>query len=136
MTITVLGAGYVGLTTATLLACSGHTVYAIEPNQTRLATIKRGASFFYEEGLDSLVKSAVDSGSLIPTDSYENSVAHSDVVFSSVGTPDNPDGSSNLTYVFSAAESAAKLMKAGTIYVQKSTVPVGTGERIEALFAK
>ncbi len=130
MTITVLGTGYVGLTTAALLAHSGYTVYAVEPNAERLNVIKQGRSFFYETGLDPVIKAALESGRFIPTDSYKDSVPHSDIVFSCVGTPDNPDGSSNLAYVFAAAEEAGNLMKPGTIYVQKSTVPVGTGSAI------
>src|SRR5665811_1782646 len=102
-TITVLGAGYVGLTTAALLAHSGYVVYAIEPNKKRLGVIKKGRSFFYEQGLDPVIRSAMNSGNLIPTDSYADSIPNSSIVFSSVGTPDNPDGSSNLSYVFSAA---------------------------------
>lgn len=129
-TITVLGAGYVGLTTAALLAHCGFRVYLVEPNKERLDVIKKGKSFFFEEGLDPIIKLAIDSGDLLPTNSYEKAVPHSDVVFSCVGTPDNPDGSSNLTYVFSAAEETAKHAKKGTVYVQKSTVPVGTGARV------
>lgn len=132
--ITVLGAGYVGLTTAALLAHAGYTVYVVEPDQKRLKVVKTGKSFFYEEGLDSVIRLALDSGSLIPTDSYETSVPKSDIIFSCVGTPDNPDGSSNLGYVFAAAEETARYAKPGTIYAQKSTVPVGTGRRIETLF--
>lgn len=135
-TITVLGAGYVGLSTAALLANAGFKVYLIEPNKERLEVIKQGRSFFYEQGLDPVIKAAMDVGSLIATNSYEESVPHSSVVFSCVGTPDNPDGSSNLTYVFSAAEGAAKYMQPRSIYVQKSTVPVGTGRKIEAMFSK
>lgn len=134
-TITVLGAGYVGLTTAALLAHAGHTVYAVEPNKERLEVIKQGRSFFYEEGLDPVIKTALDSGKLIPTASYEESVPSSSIVFSCVGTPDNPDGSSNLSYVFGAAEETAKHAKAGLIYAQKSTVPVGTGTKVQELFA-
>ena len=133
-TITVLGAGYVGLTTAAVLAHSGYKVYVVEPNQERLKVIKSGKSFFFEHGLDPVIKLAVDSGDLIPTDSYKESVPKSFVVFSCVGTPDNPDGSSNLTYVFGAAQDAAHYMKDGTVYVQKSTVPVGTGKKVEQLF--
>ncbi len=134
-TITVLGAGYVGLTTAALLAHAGYTVYALEPNKARLDVIKQGRSFFYEAGLDPVIKTALESGKFIPTNSYEDSVPGSDVVFSCVGTPDNPDGSSNLSYVFSAAEQAAKLMKQSAVFVQKSTVPVGTGAKIQELFS-
>ena len=134
-TITVLGAGYVGLTTSALLAHAGYTVYAVEPNPDRLAAIKEGRSFFYEAGLDPVIKAALDSGSFIPTDSYDESVPNSDIIISCVGTPDNPDGSSNLNYVFTAAETAGALMKPSAVYVQKSTVPVGTGSQIESLFA-
>lgn len=133
-TITVLGAGYVGLTTAALLAHAGYTVYLIEPNQERLEVIKSGRSFFFEDGLDEIIRTAIDIKTLIPTNSYAHSVPKSSVVFSCVGTPDNPDGSSNLNYVFSAAEETTKHAKSGTVYVQKSTVPVGTGQKIEDLF--
>lgn len=132
-TITVLGAGYVGLTTAAIFAACGFKVYVVEPNTKRLKIIKQGKSFFYEEGLDVLVAKGIKSKNLIATDSYDESVPESDFVFSCVGTPDNPDGSSNLTYVFSAAERALKLAKPGIVYIQKSTVPVGTGQKIEVL---
>lgn len=133
-TITVLGAGYVGLTTAVVFAHAGYRVYVIEPSEERLEIIKAGRSWFFEEGMDPLIQAALENSSFIPTASYENAVSESSFVFSCVGTPDNPDGSSNLTYVFSAAEEAAKYLKTGSIYVQKSTVPVGTGQKIEALF--
>ena len=133
-TVTVIGTGYVGLTTAVLLAHAGYTVYALDINPERLKIIRSGKSFFYEEGIDPLIKAAVDNKSLIPTDSYEDSIPKSSIIFSSVGTPDNPDGSSNLSYVFSAAEQAGALMEPNTIYVQKSTVPVGTGTKVEQLF--
>lgn len=134
-TITVLGTGYVGLTTATLLAHCGHRVYAVEPNQERLNAIKQGRSFFFEEGLDPLVDQAVKHGTLIPTESYEESVPNSDIVFSCVGTPDAADGSLNLEYVFGSATEAAKLLKDGAIFVQKSTVPVGTGDKVKEIFS-
>lgn len=133
-TVTILGAGYVGLTTAVVLAHSGHTVYVVEPNEARLKIIRTGASFFFEEGLDTLISHAIDSGNLIPTNSYEESVPNSSVIFSCVGTPDNPDGSSNLTYVYAAATQTATLANEGVVYAQKSTVPVGTGKKIEQLF--
>lgn len=135
-TISVIGAGYVGLTTAVLLAEAGYKTFVIDINQQRLQTIKEGRSFFFEEGIDPLIAHAIETKKLIPTDSYDESIPQSDIVFSCVGTPDNPDGSSNLTYVFSAAEQAGKLLKAGSVFVQKSTVPVGTGERVEKTFAK
>jgi UDPglucose 6-dehydrogenase len=135
-TITIIGTGYVGLTTATLLAHAGHTVYALDINPDRLKAIKEGRSFFFEQGLDPLIAKVVADGNLIPTDSYEESIPKSHFVFSCVGTPDNPDGSSNLTYVLDAAKRALDLMQPNTIYIQKSTVPVGTGAEIEETFNK
>ncbi len=135
-TITVLGAGYVGLTTAAILANCGYKVYLIEPNPKRLEVIKTGKSFFFEQGINPLVEKAVQENSLVPTDSYDQAVPLSQFIFSCVGTPDNPDGSSNLSYVFNAAETAAGCMKPGTIYIQKSTVPVGTGRKVIDIISK
>jgi UDPglucose 6-dehydrogenase len=136
VTITVLGAGYVGLTSAAIFAQSGYQVFVVEPNPKRLEVIKQGRSFFFEHGLDALVAKGIADKTLIPTDSYEQSVPESDYVFSCVGTPDNPDGSSNLTFVFDAAETTLKYAKKDIVYVQKSTVPVGTGTKIEDMIAK
>lgn len=134
-TVTILGAGYVGLTTAALLAQSDFKVFVVEPNPERLKAIQSGRSFFFEAGIDPIIKKGIDDGTLVATDSYEQAVPDADVVFSCVGTPDNPDGSSNLSYVYGAAEEASQYMKPGVIYVQKSTVPVGTGEKVIKLFA-
>lgn len=133
-TVTILGCGYVGVTTAVVLANCGFNVYAIEPNPSRAEVLKSGKSFFYEAGVDPLLQRAMQNNTLIIADSYEQAIPTSSVVFSCVGTPDNADGSSNLSYVFASAESAAKVMKPGTIFAQKSTVPVGTGARLEQLF--
>lgn len=133
-TITVLGAGYVGLSTAALFANVGKVVYLVEPNKNRLDIIKSGKSFFYEDGLDNLIRHALDSNTLIPTDSYSESIPNSSVIFSCVGTPDNPDGSSNLSYVLQSATETSKYIVDNSIFVQKSTVPVGTGGKIKRIF--
>lgn len=131
MVITIIGAGYVGLTQATIFANAGFKVYALEVNQDRVDIIRSGRSFFYETNLDLLVENAIKSGSLIPTTSYEEALIDADVIFSCVGTPDNPDGSSNLTYVFDVVNKMiATVGDSSKILVQKSTVPVGTGEKI------
>lgn len=134
-TVTILGTGYVGLTTAALFAAAGMKTYVVDPNPARLDSVRRGKSFFYEEGLDPVVAEGVTSGRLVPTPSYAESIPHSDVIISAVGTPDNPDGSSNLTFVFAAASEAAQHMKPTAVYVQKSTVPVGTGAKVKRIFA-
>lgn len=133
-TITIIGAGYVGLSTAALLSNCGYTVYIVDVNKDRLSAIASGKSFFYEEGINPLIKKAIDEKSLIPTTDYSLAIPESSAVFSCVGTPDNPDGSSNLSFVFAAAEESTKYMKPGAIYVQKSTVPVGTGAKIQDTF--
>lgn len=135
-TITIVGAGYVGLSTAALLANAGYRVFLVDINQERLKTIAQGRSFFYEEGIDELIKAAVTNKTLIPTDSYSESVPGSSVVFSCVGTPDNTDGSSNLSYVFEAAKQIAQEVSGQTVFVQKSTVPVGTGQKVQKIFAE
>lgn len=132
--ITVLGTGYVGVTTSAILSNAGYTVYALDISEDRLNALRSGKSFFYEEGLNPLIKKAVDDKTLIPTSSYEEAVSKSSIIFSCVGTPDNPDGSSNLEYVFGAAKESAKFIQPGSVYVQKSTVPVGTGKEVSKIF--
>lgn len=134
--VTILGTGYVGLTTAALFAAAGIKTYVVDTNESRLDSVREGRSFFYEEGLDALVADSVAKKMLVPTASYEMSVSRSSIVISSVGTPDNPDGSSNLSYIFAAAAEAAKYLQPSAIYVQKSTVPVGTGARTKTMFAE
>lgn len=132
-TISVIGAGYVGLPTAVLLAESGYKTYLIEIDAGRLNAIRKGRSFFYEEGIDALIEHSLQTEKLIPTDSYEVAIPKSDFIFSCVGTPDNPDGSPNLSFVFAAAEESLKYVPKKTIFIQKSTVPVGTGQKIVQL---
>lgn len=134
MTITILGTGYVGLTSAAVFAAAGFTTYVIDTNPSRLASVKKGKSFFYEEGLDLLIADGLQNGRLLPTDSYAVAVPKSDIIFSCVGTPDSPNGSADLRDVFAAAQQAAQYAKRNATYVQKSTVPVGTGKQIETLF--
>lgn len=134
-TITIIGSGYVGVTSAAIFANAGYRVYALEINPERLSAIQKGQSFFYEEYINPLLHHAVESGSLIGTNSYKEAISQSDVVFSCVGTPDKPDGSSDLSYVMAAAKEAIEYAKPNSIYVQKSTVPVGTGAKIEDLLA-
>lgn len=133
-TVAVIGTGYVGVTTAAILANAGYTVYALDISEARLDSLRQGKSFFYEEGLNPLISNAIKTKKLLPTASYEEAISNSNFVFSCVGTPDNPDGSSNLSFVFSAAKEAAKYISPGSVYIQKSTVPVGTGQKVAETF--
>jgi len=129
MNIAIIGTGYVGLTLSALLARTGHKTHCIDVVPEKIETIKTGKSYFYELGLDNLVKYGIDSGNLIPTLDYKEGLENADVVFLSVGTPSGKDGGLDLSYIFDAVQRAAEHVKDGVIFVQRSTVPVGTGER-------
>ncbi|MCA9349304.1 UDP-glucose/GDP-mannose dehydrogenase family protein [Candidatus Saccharibacteria bacterium] len=135
-TITIIGSGYVGVSTAALAANAGYKVYLVDVNPKRIDVIKQGRSFFFEEGIDPLIKKAVDACLLIPTLEYEPAISESSVIFSCVGTPDNPDGSPNLEYIYASAAKTAETIRPGSVYVQKSTVPVGTGAKVSQLLPK
>ncbi|MBN2101028.1 UDP-glucose/GDP-mannose dehydrogenase family protein [Candidatus Dojkabacteria bacterium] len=136
MNISIVGTGYVGLTTGALLAAAGNKVYCIDVDPNKINVVKKGKSHFYEQGLDQFVKKTVDEGSLIPTLSYEKSIPDSEVAIICVGTPSKGDGSVDLSYVYNSTESIARNMKNGTIIVQKSTVPVGTGRRLQKIISR
>ncbi len=128
--ILIVGTGYVGLSTAVILAEAGYKVHTLDIDERKINIIKNGKSYFYELGLDELIKNGLKSGNLIPTTSYQEGLKDADIIFSCVGTPDREDGSSNLDYVFSAAKSVIENAKKDFIYVQKSTVPAGTGKKV------
>jgi UDPglucose 6-dehydrogenase len=133
--IVVIGSGYVGTTTAAVLANCGNNVVAIDIDRKKVDLINSGKAPFFEAGLNKLIEKAIKDKSLSATVSY-GSIKNADIVFSCVGTPDNPDGSSNLQYIFDSAQKASIYMQNNCIYVQKSTVPVGTGEKVETIFTK
>jgi len=128
--IAVVGTGYVGLSFAAVLSNVGYKVFAFDIDEEKIETIKKGKAYFSEKGLDELISSGLKKGLLVPTTSYEDYLHEADIVFSCVGTPDNCDGSSNLDHVFDVGKIVANLGKEGVIFVQKSTVPVGTGRKL------
>lgn len=130
MNVTIIGSGYVGTTAAALFALSGHKVTALDIDENKVKTINSGKAPFFEDGLNETIAEGVKSNSLTATTDYKTAMENADFIFSCVGTPDNPDGSSDLQYVFKAAETAAAHIKPGAIYIQKSTVPVGTGRKV------
>jgi UDPglucose 6-dehydrogenase len=135
MVITIIGAGYVGLTQAAIFANAGFKVFALDTNSERVSIIQSGRSFFHEQHLDPLIAHAVKTGNLVATTSYETALKDAEIIFSCVGTPDKEDGSSDLSYVYSAVEMVSDIVKdRHAVFVQKSTVPVGTGAVIESMF--
>ena len=134
MRITVIGSGYVGLVSGACFADFGHEVICVDKDEGKIAALKAGRMPIYEPGLDTLVASNVAAGRLTFTTDLASSVAGADAIFIAVGTPSRRgDGHADLSYVFAATEEIAAAVTGPTVVVTKSTVPVGTGDKVEAI---
>ena len=132
MKVTVFGIGYVGLVQAAVLAEVGHNVMCIDIDSDKVERLKQGQIPIYEPGLESLVKENHAAGRLNFTTDAAEGVKHGEVQFIAVGTPPDEDGSADLKYVLAVATTIAKNMDRYQIIVNKSTVPVGTGDKVKA----
>jgi UDPglucose 6-dehydrogenase len=128
--ISVAGTGYVGLVTGVCLAEIGHKVTCVDIDRKKVALLNNGVSPIYEPGLEELMKKNFQSGRLAFTADSSSAYGESEIIFIAVGTPENEDGSANLTYVEAAAVQIAEQIQNDVIIVVKSTVPVGTNEHI------
>ncbi len=126
--ICVIGVGYVGIVTAACFADLGNRVIALDIIESKIEGLKRGEMPIYEPGLKELIERNVRAGRLSFTTSYDEGLDGSEFVFIAVGTPSGVDGEADLRYVAAAARSIAETMRAPLIVVNKSTVPVGTGD--------
>jgi UDPglucose 6-dehydrogenase len=126
-TIAVIGTGYVGLTTAVCLSELGHTVVGVDIDQAKLAKLRRGEPTIYEPGLEELMAKTLKAGHLAFTADYNQAIPDADFVFIAVGTPPGRRGEADLVYVKQAAKGIAGAMKKTVTIVNKSTVPIGTG---------
>ncbi len=126
--IAVVGTGYVGLVTGTCLADLGNRVACVDINEQKIEGLKQGVMPIYEPGLEELVTRNVQAGRLSFTTSYVEGLKEAEFVFIAVGTPEGVDGEADLRYVRMAARSIAEVMDHPMIIVNKSTVPVGTGD--------
>jgi UDPglucose 6-dehydrogenase len=126
--IAVAGTGYVGLSTGTCFADMGNNVTCIDINEEKIAMLKRGESPIYEPGLSEMIVRNMKAGRLHFTTSYEEALKDAEFIFICVGTPSGVDGEADLQYVRMAAESVARAMTHPIIVINKSTVPVGTGD--------
>ncbi len=136
MNITVIGTGYVGLVTAACLAEVGHHVCGIDCDQHKLDKLAEGIMPIHEPGLEAIVCRNMQAGHLSFTSDYAAGVASAEVVFLAVGTPPDEDGSADLSHVLAAAKETARYVQRDCLLVTKSTVPVGTGEKVEAVVAE
>lgn len=136
MKVTVFGIGYVGLVQAAILADVGHQVICVDVDTDKVERLKQGHIPIYEPGLEPLVKENFSAGRLSFTTNAAEGVKHGEVQFIAVGTPPDEDGSADLKYVLSVASSIAQHMGKHQIIVTKSTVPVGTGDKVKAKIAE
>jgi UDPglucose 6-dehydrogenase len=135
MKITVIGTGYVGLVTGTCLAEMGNQVVCLDVDPRKIEVLNAGRLPIHEPGLGDMVRRNAEAGRLDFTTDVDRGVAHGKVQFIAVGTPPDEDGSADLQYVLSAARSIGERMTAAKVIVDKSTVPVGTGDKVEAVVA-
>lgn len=136
MKICVIGTGYVGLVAGTCLAEMGNDVICVDKDKKKLDQLKKGIIPIYEPGLEELIKANVAEKRLTFTDNLDMAVKKSLVCFIAVGTPQGDDGSADLSAVFGVAESIAKAMDGYKVIVDKSTVPVGTAEKVTEIVKK
>jgi len=132
MNITIIGTGYVGLVAGACFADSGNHVVALDVDPKKIDTLNQGGIPIYEPGLEEIVRRNRNEGRIVFTTDAQKAIDHGRVIFIAVGTPQDDDGSADMKYVLSAADTIGKLMKEPKIVVDKSTVPVGTAERVEA----
>lgn len=130
MRIAVAGTGYVGLVTGVCLASKGHEVTCVDIDQEKVEIMRRGIAPIYEAGLEELMKENMER--LTFTTDFQSAYEKAEVIFIGVGTPEKKDGSANLTYVYKVAKQIAESVKQDCVVVIKSTVPIGTNDKLEA----
>lgn len=134
MKVTFLGTGYVGLVSGACMAEIGHEVICADIDKVKIGKLKKGVIPIYEIGLEEIVERNVLEGRLTFTTDLKKAIQESEVVFMAVGTPeDKATGQADLKYVFAAAETFGKHLNGFKLFVDKSTVPVGTAEKVEAI---
>ncbi|MEI6869376.1 MAG: UDP-glucose/GDP-mannose dehydrogenase family protein [Methylophilaceae bacterium] len=136
MKITVVGSGYVGLVAAACLAEVGNHVLGLDVNAEKIRILKAGAIPIHEPGLLEIVRRNVENGRLSFTANIEEAVHFGEIQFIAVGTPPDEDGSADLQYVTEAARNIGRFMTNEKVIVDKSTVPIGTGDKVKAAIAE
>lgn len=136
MEITIIGAGYVGLVTGTCLAEVGHHVTCVDISTAKIDNLKQGIMPIYEQGLEELIKANYKAKRLHFVDNIQQAPKETLIYFIAVGTPSQVDGSANLSYVFEAAKAIADQLSEYAIVITKSTVPIGTADKVKSIIDK
>ncbi|ALN91669.1 MULTISPECIES: UDP-glucose dehydrogenase family protein [Lysobacter] len=136
MRVTIFGTGYVGLVTGTCLADVGHDVVCVDIDQAKVEGLNRGVIPIYEPGLEPMVKANHAAGRLHFTTDAAAGIVHGDLIFIAVGTPPDEDGSADLRYVLAVASTIGRHIERPVVVVNKSTVPVGTADKVQATIAR
>ncbi len=134
MKVAVVGTGYVGLVSGTCFSETGNQVVCVDIDEAKVAKLKAGVVPIYEPGLETLFDRNVKQGRIEFTTDLAKAVEHAEIIFLALPTPPGEDGSADLSYVLKAAGDIAKLVKEYKIIVNKSTVPIGTAEKVKAVF--
>jgi UDPglucose 6-dehydrogenase len=135
MRVAIFGTGYVGLVTGTCLAEVGHDVVCVDVDADKIESLKNGIIPIYEPGLEQMVKANHAAGRLHFSTDAAAALAHGEIVFIAVGTPPDEDGSADLKYVLAVARTIGRHVERPVVVVDKSTVPVGTADRVRAAIA-
>ena len=130
MKITIIGSGYVGLVTGACFSEVGINVQCVDVDENKIDNLNKGIIPIYEPGLENMISRNMDKGRLKFTTNIKDSIKDSEVIFISVGTPPDEDGSADLKYVVQVARDCGKYMDDYTLVVTKSTVPVGTSLKV------
>lgn len=131
MQISVAGTGYVGLVAGVCFAEKGHTVTCVDVDEQKVKLMESGVSPIYEEDLERLMRKNYQEGRLHYTTDYKSAYRNADAIFIGVGTPEQPDGSANLSYIAAVSRQIAESVEQDCLVVVKSTVPVGTNDKVE-----
>jgi UDPglucose 6-dehydrogenase len=131
MKLAVAGTGYVGLVAGVCFAEKGHTVTCVDVDEQKIQRMRAGESPIYEENLEELLKKNLSVGRLFFTTDYQRAYVDADAIFIGVGTPELPDGSANLSYIATVCREIAESVTRDCLVVVKSTVPVGTNDKVE-----
>ena len=136
MNITVIGSGYVGLVSGTCFAEMGNRVTCVDIDSVKIEKLKQGLIPIFEPGLEQMVLKNVKNKNLLFTTNLGEAISDAEIVFIAVGTPMGDDGSADLQYVLAVAKSLGQSMQKRLIVVDKSTVPIGTADKVKATIQK